>query len=447
MNRNTIRLISLLGAFSIIGIIITQIHWVKKAYALQELQLNREIYFALKNVANNIYEANGINAPDHKIVNHVEKDYFAVRLTNSIDHDVLEHLLKRELQRRNLTMDFEFGTYDCHLQTMTYGNYVSFARNPSNNFKKTQFPVWSNDSYYFSINFPHKNLAIIKGIGAWSFSSALALVVIVFFVYTLLIVFKQKRLSEIQKDFINNMTHEFKTPISSITICSNVLKNPEIISNPERLRNYANIINDEAVRLKNQVERILQMASIDKDKINLKCENLDIHKVIEESMPIIQPTLQSRNGKVVFDLKAEETIVKADKLHITNMLYNLLDNAIKYNKNNPEIKISTENFARDIVIKIQDNGIGMTAESQKKIFEKFYRVPTGNVYNVKGFGLGLNYVKELAKSHKGKIVVESELNKGSIFSLYLPYLNGYKKPLSHKSTSYKDEQQSETSLR
>jgi two-component system, OmpR family, phosphate regulon sensor histidine kinase PhoR len=168
--------------------------------------------------------------------------------------------------------------------------------------------------------------------------------------------------------------------------------------------------------------------------------------VIEESMPIIQPTLQSRNGKVVFDLKAEDTIVNADKLHITNMLYNLLDNAIKYNKNNPEIKISTENFARDIVIKIQDNGIGMTAESQKKIFEKFYRVPTGNVYNVKGFGLGLNYVKELAKSHKGKIVVESELNKGSIFSLYLPYLNGYKKPLSHKATSYKDEQQSETSL-
>jgi two-component system, OmpR family, phosphate regulon sensor histidine kinase PhoR len=425
MNRNTIKLIAFLGAFSIVGIIITQFQWVKKAYELQEMQLNREIYFALKSVANNIYQENGIPAPEHKIVNYVEKSYFVVRLTNTIDHDVLEHLLKREMQRRNLIMDFEFSTYDCDLQEMSYGRYVSFARNPSNNVKKTQFPVWSGDSYYFSINFPHKNLAVFKGLEAWSFSSALTLIVIIFFVYTLFIVFKQKRLSEIQKDFINNMTHEFKTPISSITICSNVLKNPEITSNPERLKNYANIINDEAVRLKNQVERILQMASIDKDEINLKYELLDIHQVIEESMPIIQPTLQSRNGKVLFELKADDTLVKADKLHITNMLYNLLDNAIKYNSNDPEIKISTENSNKDVVIKIQDNGIGMSHDSQKKIFEKFYRIPTGNVHNVKGFGLGLNYVRELVKSHKGKIQVESELNKGSIFSIYLPYVNGY----------------------
>lgn len=434
MNRNTIRLITLLGAFSIIGILITQIHWVRKAYELQEIQLNKEIYFALKSVAFNIHEEDWIHGHDQKIVHHVEKGYFVVRLTNFVDKDALEHLLKRELQKRNLIMDFEFGVYDCHQQKMSYGKYVSFLNNPPQNVKKSEFPVWTKDSYYFGVNFPEKNMAIFKKIEAWSFSSALALVVIGFFVYTLFIAFKQKRLSEIQKDFINNMTHEFKTPISTITISSNVLKNPEIISNPERLKSYANIINDEAVRLKNQVERILQMASIDKDKINLKYEELDIHEVIEESMPIIQPTLQSRNGKIEFDLKATDSIVKADKLHITNVLYNLFDNAIKYNEKDPLITISTENINKSIVIKIRDNGIGMSSESQKKIFEKFYRIPTGNVHNVKGFGLGLNYVKELVKSHKGKVTVESEEKKGSTFSIYLPItLNGHEKAVNYHS--------------
>ncbi len=426
MNRNTIRLITLLGALSIIGIVLTQIHWVRKAYELQENQLNKEIYFALKTVAHNIFEDYHLDMPEQKIVHHIEDGYFVVRLTNPIDKDVLEHLLKRELQKRNLLMDFEFGLYDCHHQKMTYGNYVSFSNNQTNNLKRTQFPIWSNESYYFSINFPSKDMAIFKRIEAWSFSSIAALVVILFFVYTLFIVFRQKRLSEIQKDFINNMTHEFKTPISTITISSNVLKNPEIFTNPERLKSYANIINDEAVRLKTQVERILQMATIEKDKINLKYDILDIHEVIEESLTIIQPTLQNKNGKFSLDLLAHESLIRADKLHITNVLYNLLDNAIKYNENDPEILISTENKDKFVVINITDNGIGMTEDAQKKIFDKFYRIPTGNIHNVKGFGLGLNYVKELVKAHKGKVLVKSDIKKGSTFSIYLPYmLNGH----------------------
>lgn len=421
MNRNTIRLITFLGAFSIVGIIVTQIHWVKKAYELQEFQLNREIYFALKSVAHNTYNYYNTTAPEHKIVNPIKKGYFVVRLTNSIDQDVLERLIKRELQRRNLLIDFEFSVYDCHQQKMSYGRFVNLSGNGKKSQEKIKFPVWSTDSYYFSVNFPSKEMAVLARIKVWSASSIVTLFVIVFFMYTLFIVFKQKRLSEVQKDFINNMTHEFKTPISTITLSSNVLKNPEIIKNPERLKNYANIINDEALRLKKQVERILQMTAV--DKINLKWEVLDIHQAIEESVKIIHPSLSNKNGKVIFQLNALNSLAKVDRLHITNVLYNLFDNAIKYNENNPLIEISTQNEGRYIKIRIKDNGIGIPAEALKKIFEKFYRVPTGNIHNVKGFGLGLNYVREILRLHKGKIFVESELNMGSEFLISLPYIN------------------------
>lgn len=422
MNRNTIRLITFLGAFSIIGIIVSQIHWVKKAYELQEFQLNREIYFALKSVAHNTYNYYNTTAPEHKIVNHIDKGYFVVRLTNSIDQDVLERLIKRELQRRNLLIDFEFSVYDCNQQRMSYGRYVSLSGgNAAGEGKMKEFPVWSTDSYYFSVNFPSKELAVFKRIKVWSASSIVTLFVIIFFAYTLFIVFKQKRLSEIQKDFINNMTHEFKTPISTITLSSSVLKNPDIISNPERLRNYATIISDEALRLKKQVETILQMTAV--DKINLKWEVIDIHQIIEQSIPIIQPALQNKNGKIMLHLDAINSLAVVDKLHIANVLYNLFDNAIKYNEKQPLISISTLNEGKYIKVRISDNGIGIPTEAHKKIFEKFYRIPTGNVHNVKGFGLGLNYVKEIMKLHKGKVQVESEMNKGSVFSFSLPYIN------------------------
>ena len=431
MNRITLRLIAILGAFSIIGIILTQIHWVKQAYDLQERQLNKEIHFGLKSVAYHIYKYHNSSAPEHKIVNQVDKDYFVVRLNNSVEHEVLEHLIKREFQRRNLTIDFEFGTYDCHSEEMSYGNYVRFSdrsKHKELDVKKAELPVWAKDSYYFGVMFPNKDAELFKRIELWSVSSVVVLIVIIFFTYTLFIVFKQKRLSEIQKDFINNMTHEFKTPISTIAISSNVIKNSDLSANPERLKNYAGIISDEVARLKNQVERILQMATIDKEKIRLKLEEINLHKVIQETIQIIQATLESKNGKINLDLQASGSYVYADKLHITNVLYNLLDNAIKYNENEPQITISTESDQKSVYVRIKDNGIGISPDMQKKIFEKFYRIPTGNIHNVKGFGLGLNYVKEILKSHKGKIVVDSELNKGSVFSLCLPLLKKAQTP-------------------
>jgi two-component system phosphate regulon sensor histidine kinase PhoR len=246
------------------------------------------------------------------------------------------------------------------------------------------------------------------------------LVVIGFFAYTLFVIMKQKRLSEIQKDFINNMTHEFKTPISTIAVSTEVLKNPDIIHHPERLLNYTTIIEKENLRLKQQVDRVLQMARLDKEDIGLKKELIDVHEIIRDAIKNTSGALLEKSGSISCDLNATRSTIQADKLHLTNVLYNLIDNAIKYCKSSPHIVIQTRDDKKNILIEIQDNGIGISKDDQKRVFQKFYRVHTGNVHDVKGFGIGLNYVKSIVLAHLGKIHLHSELEKGSTFKIILP---------------------------
>ena len=260
--------------------------------------------------------------------------------------------------------------------------------------------------------------------GIWGFSSAVMLIVIFFFVYTLFVILKQRRLSEVQKDFINNMAHEFKTPISTIAISTEVLKDLSIIQTPERLLNYVTIIQNENQRLKQQVERVLQMARLDNEDIGLKREDCDLHELIREINTNSAIGLNARGGKVNLSLMATESRTNVDGLHFTNVISNLLDNAIKYNQATPEITIATQNVDRKILISISDNGIGISPDDQSKIFHKFYRVHTGNVHDVKGFGLGLHYVKLIVEKHGGKISVKSTPGKGSIFTIAIPLLHG-----------------------
>ena len=246
------------------------------------------------------------------------------------------------------------------------------------------------------------------------------LLVILFFAYSLFVILKQKRLSEIQKDFINNMTHEFKTPISTIAVSTQVLRNPDIIHQPERLLNYTTIIEKENIRLKHQVERVLQMARFDKEDIGLKKENVDVHQIIRDALQNTALSLQEKNGSVHCELGAGKHIISADRLHLTNVLYNLIDNAIKYCNEDPRILISTADAGKFLSISVKDNGLGIARENHRKVFQKFYRVPTGNVHDVKGFGLGLHYVKSVVNAHKGSIKLDSELGSGSTFRINLP---------------------------
>lgn len=415
-------MIIILAAISIVGITFTQIYWVRRAFNMHENQFYRDVSSSLRSVAQQIFEINKTPSPANNPVDQVSSNYFTVTINGPIDASLLEFLLITEFEKRNIT-DFEYGIYNCSDQCMIGGNYITPKAKTVSNFPETPRIKLNNDGYFFAVHFPKVEANLISQMGIWGFSSAVMLLVIFFFVYTLFVILKQRRLSEIQKDFINNMTHEFKTPISTIAISTEVLKDPGIVHTPERLLNYATIIQNENHRLKQQVERVLQMARSDKEDIGLKKEQVDVHDLIHEAVKNVSPSLEARHGKIQLELNAKRSFTQVDKLHFINVFNNLLDNAIKYNLNAPEIIIRTSDTQKCLTVSVADNGIGISEDNQKKVFHKFYRVPTGNLHDVKGFGLGLNYVKLIVRKHGGKVSLQSHVEKGSTFIIEIPLTN------------------------
>jgi len=420
VKSSTIRFIVVLATISILGISITQIYWVKRAFDLKESEFDRQVNTALFNVATQIFSLNNTPSPANNPVKQISTNYYVVMVNSDIDANLLEFLLRSEFEKRNIQADFEYGIYDCTHEKMVYGNYVKLSDKVSKREQNPNLPKWVNAGYYFGVQFPNREAQIINQMGIWSFSSAVLLIVIVFFGYTLFVILKQKRLSEIQKDFINNMTHEFKTPISTIAVSTEVLKDTNIAQQPERLLQYATIIENENKRLKQHVERVLQMAKLDKEDVGLKKETVNLHEIIHEVVQSIDLALQEKQGSIQLNLNASSPELSADRHHLTNVIFNLLDNAIKYCTQKPSITIRTELKGSTLSLTVEDNGIGISDENKKRIFQKFYRVPTGNVHDVKGFGLGLHYVKQIVEAHHGRITVVSEPGKGCAFTIILP---------------------------
>ena len=402
----------MLATLSIAGIIVIQIYWVGRAFDLRENQFNRDVGTALRNVADRIFEINKTPSPANNPVDQLSTNYFVVKVNGSVDQQLLKFLLQTEFEKKNITNDFEYCIYDCVDKCIANGSNIAIQKTSSS--KKLP------DGYYFAVQFPQLKSNLISQMGIWGFSSVVLMVVILFFAYTLFVILKQRRLSEIQKDFINNMTHEFKTPLSTIAISSAVLKEPSIIQTPDRLLNYATIIENENLRLRQHVERVLQVASLDQKDIELKKELIDIHELVQAAVTNIAVALDEKRGSVTLRLLANPSRINVDILHIMNVLFNLLDNAIKYTEGSPQIIISTLNEGKFMRLDVQDNGCGILDTDLNKIFDRFYRVPTGNVHDIKGFGLGLHYVRTILGRHSGKIKVQSEPRKGSTFSLFIP---------------------------
>jgi len=421
LKRQTIRTIIFLATLSIMGIVVTQIFWVTREFDLKEKEFNDRVNIALQNVAKEIFY---INKDSTRVppVKQVSSNYFIVSTNDTLHPYLLETLLKSEFETRNIKVDFEYGIYDCFTDSIVYGKYVNMNDESKNDTRKiTKPPYWGRDSHYFGVYFPTKKSHLLSQMGIWAFSSAILFIVVIFFAYTISVILKQKRLSEIKTDFINNLTHELKTPIATMSITGEMLMRPEISGSPERLSRYARIIVEESARLKNQVERVLQMSAFETQGIKLNKITLDLHELIEQLVESMGLIIAERKGNILCKLNAAEHIIEADKVHLTNIIYNLLDNAVKYSSAPPEITISTANVKNGIVMSVEDKGIGMSKEAQKYIFTKFYRVPTGNVHNVKGFGLGLNYVKLMTEAHGGKVKLHSEPGVGSRFDVYLPF--------------------------
>jgi two-component system phosphate regulon sensor histidine kinase PhoR len=404
---------------SIVGIVTTQVYWVRKAFDLRENQFYRDVNTALTNVALKVYEVNKTPSPSNNPVSQISGNYFVVALNSPVDAGLLEFLLVNEFEKRHVTAEFEYSIYDCMDKCMVGTTYISPKKTKvASTLPET--PRLDADGYYFAVHFPLLQADLISQMGIWGFSSAVMLVVIFFFVYTLLVILRQKRLSEVQKDFINNMTHEFKTPIATIALSAEVLKQPDIIENPERLQLYTAIIEKENSRLRDQVERVLQIATLDQREASLKCDQVDMHQVIEEATKQVLSTLEWRAGQLVNDLKAKQFVVPGDPLHLGNIIRNLLDNAVKYSLEKPVVKVVTANRNGKLLISVSDKGMGISTEDQKRIFEQFYRVHTGNVHDVKGFGLGLYYVKRMVELHQGRVSVESRKGEGTTFTIELP---------------------------
>jgi two-component system phosphate regulon sensor histidine kinase PhoR len=412
-----IRLAVILGAISIIGIILFQFFWIKTSYSLVEQQFNRTVEIALYNVARKMVAFNGHEPPNENPVRQVSSNYFVVDINEIIDADILEHFLKSEFEYSNIKISYEYAIYDCETDKMVYGNYVNPSKvQPAG---EKQFQKYDELTYYFGIIFPSKVIYILNSMNIWIISSFVLLTALGFFTYAIFVIFRQKRLSEIQKDFINNMTHEFKTPISTIGISASVLSEPGIVSHPERLSNYAAIIMDQNKRLEHQIEKVLQIARIERNKLRLNIEEVDVHQIIKRVAENFNMNIRDLKGRLTLNLDALNHRVKADKLHLTNIIYNLIDNGIKYSQGAPELEVSTSNQPGFLVLEVKDKGIGIEKRYHKKIFEKFFRVPTGNIHNVKGFGIGLSYVKSIVSSHKWTMKVESEPDKGARFRVIM----------------------------
>ena len=338
----------------------------------------------------------------------------------------LDTLIKRELLSKDITLDYRcWITPVRDKNNIIYQNVSSAAVLPNAD-NVYEHSLFSNDLIrdpgMLYVSFPDKSSAILENLFATLASSvALLLVLIFIFTYTIFAIIKQKKLSEMKTDFINNMTHEFKTPVATIMIASEALKDPEVVNDKSRIGRLAGIIYDENVRLGNHIERVLNVARLDKEELKLDLNPVDLNDLISAVVDSMDLQLKKKEAIVTLNLTADPSVIMSDELHLSNVIYNLIDNANKYSSTVPRINISTKTTGRYIHLSVADEGIGITKDDTKRIFDQFYRVPTGNLHDVKGFGLGLNYVQDIVAKMGGNIKVNSEKDKGTTFEITLPF--------------------------
>ena len=421
MRNSSIWKVVISGALALICIIIVQGYWLTNAFDQSEKAFEEKAHIALRSVASQISELKKVQLPSYDLINQISQDYYIVNIRDAIDAISLEYYLLKEFEAIGLRTDFEYGIYDCDTDRMVYGNYVSIAdedtRNTASN--NLEVPVQNDFVYYFGVRFPDRKGYILKNQWLPVLFTAILCLAVLFFSYATFEILRQKKLSDLQKDFINNMTHEFKTPLSSIKVSSEVfLKHPQV-KRDDRLIRYAGIIYDQATRLNDQVERVLQIAGMQKGRIHLQKQKIDLQDIIDTMIEQLRSRSENEKASLVASYSGSQFIVWADPHHLSNMLYNLVDNALKYSQQEARVQITVIGSAEQVEMSIQDNGIGIEKIYLSRLHQKFFRVPTGNIHDTKGFGLGLHYVNQMVKLHGWKMKIESEPGRGTTVRIWM----------------------------
>jgi two-component system phosphate regulon sensor histidine kinase PhoR len=438
--KNNLKKIVLLISLAIIGLVVIQVIWINNAIELKKSEFDHSVSTALVSVSNKIPLVVSVNKQQQNFgqqqkyqngfngIDAVVKDIFNNAPFESpskkISPKQLDSLINLEFLRRGINTPYEFGVYNSAGQAYFLKDSNSFKYNDLilNEGLNIQIFVddYFNNGVFLSVFFPKKNSFIFKRM--WiilSISLLLILAVIYAFYYTVNTIQKQKKVSEIKNDFINNMTHELKTPISTIQLACEALMDSDM-QQPESKEAFVNIINQENKRLGSLVETVLKTAILDQGKLHLNYEKFDLLEQINKVVNNFALKIKQEKGVISVNTQLIQMLIEGDSQHLTNVFQNLIDNAIKYAKEAPIIEITAIKTNESFIVKVKDNGIGINKENQAKIFDKLYRVPTGDVHNVKGFGLGLNYVKSIVEKHGGNVSVKSALGKGSTFKIILP---------------------------
>ncbi|ROH95588.1 sensor histidine kinase [Chryseobacterium daecheongense] len=415
MEIKKLNIIITLGFVAIIGILIAQLLWTRQAYNLEDKKFNQTVNVALLEVVEKL--SGGKTSFTENPVQNISNDYYVVNINNEFHPAVLEHYLKTEFNRFQINTNYVYALYNCHSDQMIYGKYVSSHQENPND-KMIKFPKHKNLVYYFSIRFPDKTTYLISSLRFWYLLTFALIIILLVYVYSIYTIIQQKKFSELQRDFINNMTHEFKTPLSSILLASEALRKQELIKGNPKLQTYTSIITDQSYKLNHHIEKILNIARNDASGLSLKPQKIVLLPFIQE----IVDTIKQKNENLSIQIDIDNNIsIIADEFHFTNIIYNILDNSIKYCETKPEIIISSSKDTKGLYLKFKDNGMGIPAKNIPHIFDKFYRVNTKKSDEVNGFGLGLFYVKKIVQQHNWKISVENNPDKGITITLFLPF--------------------------
>lgn len=410
MQNAPIRILIVLATVALAGIIASQMFWVNTALSNENQQFDHSVQMALNNVVEGLCQIEGNDIPLNNPIDRISNNYYIVRTNNRINLESLEYLLKAELEKRAVTQDFEYGLYDCVNDQMVYGDMVHLSSNPPVK-KKLLFPELEGEAYYFGIYFPGRARGFFSDLHFWQITTLLVIIVILFIGYGLFVILKQKRLRYIQRDFVNNITHEFKTPIATLKIASEVFARADT-ERPDRLKKYGDIAYLETQRLEGQVSQLLKSSLLERKPTIAKVK-LDLIPIIKRVVQTLNPVADAAGITIEIQEDPDVCWVMGNADMLEAVFYNLLDNSIKYGGNH--IRVHAAVHGGHVVVQVSDDGPGIPKIYRHKVWKKFFRVPKGNVHDVKGFGLGLYMVHNIMKNHRASISLDKA--QGNSFQL------------------------------